>query len=209
MDAGHGGDDLGAVGYKGFMEKDIALALTKKVQNHLAQVGVATYMTRKDDEQMPLAVRAQRALKAQADILVSIHANSAGAAQHGIEALCLPKAPIERGHFFLNTAATGLAQVMDEVIASITARSHRLAHSILGGMVQQTLENDITIKNRGLKCNGWQVLLQCGMPSTIVEAGFLTSTYEGALLIDDAYQTILAYGIAQGITRFLRSEKMM
>lgn len=196
------------------MEKDIALTLACKVQEHLKKIGVKSFLTRSNDEGMPLSMRSTRAFKGKADLYVSLHANSAGAAQEGIEALCLKKGTRtegECGHLFINTPATErYGEIIDNFFKNNIARSHRLAHSILSNMVDHTKKSMITVKNRGLKCNAWQTLLHNNdIPSTIVEAGFLTSPKEGALLQDSVYQELLTYSIAQGIVRFMKLEQLI
>lgn len=195
------------------MEKDVTLILACKVQNHLKNSGVKSFLTRKHDEGMPLSERSVRTYKGKADMYVSLHANSAGPQQHGIEALCLKKGTrteSSSGHLFINTPYSQVDQDrIDNFFVNNIAKSHRLAHSILSNLVSHVQKENISLRNRGLKCNGWQCLLHNDIPSTIVEVGFLTSPIEGARLLDGAYQELLTYGIAQGILRFMTLEKLI
>ncbi len=205
--------DLGVVGHKGVMEKDLSLVLTGKIQKHLTKSGITSFLTRTTDETMPLSLRSNRTARGNADLFVSIHANSAGAAQQGMEALCLnkgKKAQADYGHPSSNRSShEKCEEEFNNFLTNNVDRSHRLAHVILSNTINHVKKENITIKNRGLKCNAWQVLLHNMIPSTILEVGFLTSPHEGALLLDGAYQELLTYGIAQGIIRFMTLEKML
>ena len=86
VDAGHGGKDSGAVG-NGLKEKDIVLSISKKVNSKLQSLGFKTIMTRSNDTYIPLSQRYSIANNNNADLFVSIHANSAGATANGIETL--------------------------------------------------------------------------------------------------------------------------
>jgi N-acetylmuramoyl-L-alanine amidase len=88
LDAGHGGNDPGAIGQRGLREKDLVLAITKGVARELEKQGISVVMTRNSDIFVSLQGRVQRADAAKADIFVSIHANSIGLGQpqvNGIE----------------------------------------------------------------------------------------------------------------------------
>ena len=86
VDAGHGGKDPGAIG-NGLKEKDIVLSISKKVNSKLQSLGFKTVMTRSNDTYIPLSQRYSIANNNNADLFVSIHANSAGATANGIETL--------------------------------------------------------------------------------------------------------------------------
>lgn len=78
LDAGHGGQDPGAIGQRGIREKDVVLAITRGVARELEKQGIEVVMTRNSDIFVSLQGRVQRAAAARADIFVSIHANSIG-----------------------------------------------------------------------------------------------------------------------------------
>jgi N-acetylmuramoyl-L-alanine amidase len=78
LDPGHGGPDVGAVGIGGLQEKDIVLPIAQQVAALLEQQGIQVVMTRRTDLDMDLAPRVAIAEQANADLFVSIHANSAG-----------------------------------------------------------------------------------------------------------------------------------
>ncbi len=91
LDAGHGGDDVGAVSADGKrFEKDDNLALTLKVRDELEKMGIKTILTREDDTTVSLQKRCKTANKAKCELFVSIHRNSASSSASGIE-IWLPK----------------------------------------------------------------------------------------------------------------------
>jgi N-acetylmuramoyl-L-alanine amidase len=91
LDAGHGGNDSGAVGLKGLREKDVALAVTLRLGAMLTAAGLAVNYTRKDDRFLELHERSQIANEARTDVFLSIHCNSASKrAASGFEVFTTP-----------------------------------------------------------------------------------------------------------------------
>ncbi len=78
LDAGHGGKDPGAIGQRGLREKDVVLAITRKVARELEKQGIQVVMARNSDTFISLQGRVQRADASRANVFVSIHANSVG-----------------------------------------------------------------------------------------------------------------------------------
>jgi len=96
LDPGHGGTDPGAVG-NGFKEKDLTLTLTRNVADHLQSMGFDVFITRTDDNTVPLIDRTNRINAAKPDVSLSIHINSAALAQaNGIEIYSYPDAVIDK-----------------------------------------------------------------------------------------------------------------
>lgn len=88
LDAGHGGNDSGAVGVDGVLEKDIVLHVVKEISNILMGRGVDVRLSRADDTFKSLSSRSDDANKWGADAFVSIHCNSAGKSAKGLETFC-------------------------------------------------------------------------------------------------------------------------
>lgn len=92
IDPGHGGNDPGAIGPNGIKEKDVALAIAKKVAALLKSAGIDAQLTRDNDVFVELSARAAKANTAKANYFVSIHCNSATSSQaHGTETYCYAK----------------------------------------------------------------------------------------------------------------------
>lgn len=174
LDAGHGGKDSGTL-WKSVYEKDINLAIVKKLEGLLKEAGYQVIMTRSDDSRMVLKDRVKVAADNQADIFVSVHQNALenDTVTNGIETYCSQKA---------NTQSPSLADAI---------------HSSLLGKTQA---RDLGVK----KDSDFYVVENTTMPSCLVETGFITEASEREKLLDESYQMKIAEGIAEGIEEFLK-----
>lgn len=173
LDAGHGGKDSGTL-WKSVYEKDINLAITRKLETLLKEEGFQVIMTRSDDSRMVLKDRIKVAEDNQADIFVSVHQNALekDTVTNGIETYCSKQANIQ---------------------------SPSLAEAIHSALLGKT-----GARNLGVKTDSdFYVVENTTMPSCLVETGFLTEASEREKLLDDGYQTKIAQGIAEGILEFL------
>lgn len=173
LDAGHGGSASGAY-YEKTAEKDLNLAMTKKLKSILDALGYRTMMTRTGEEGVGLLERAQMANRAQADIFVSIHCNAS------------EDYPNAQGlhvyHYPGSKTGKALAQAIQTPACQFT------------GAI-----------DRGIASENFAVVRETTMPAVLVETGFMTCHEELLRLKDDAYQTRMARGIAQGIIRYLNA----
>ena len=176
VDAGHGGTDPGVVGASGVPEKEITLAVAKRLRDLLEQGGARVVMTREKDRGLgdskrdDLAARVDLANKSGADIFVSIHANS------------FPE-PDEDG-----------AQTFSQPGC---VESRKLAHAIQAEIVR-LLRNTVRVP----KEVDYFLNRQTKMPSCIVEIGFVTCPREERLLLDPVYQGQMAFAIYAGIVKY-------
>jgi len=187
IDAGHGGVDPGAVGKGKVLEKDVTLAVAKRLQTLVQQSGAKTIMVREDDSDLgtaqgllkrkreDLAQRIQLAMDAQADVYISIHANS-----------------------FPNEKLTG-------------AQTFYLSDSPEGKLLAQSIQqelNNITIGKRVVKGNqDIYVLKKAHQAAVTVELGFLSNLEEEKLLTTPEYQEKLAVAIYKGLSVFFSKQK--
>ncbi|MFN8605460.1 MAG: N-acetylmuramoyl-L-alanine amidase [Romboutsia timonensis] len=175
IDPGHGGNDKGTIANdKITCEKDITLKVGALVAQKLTkQKDVQVIISRNEDKYVSLADRAKLANEQGVDALVSIHLNG----QTG------------------GTDAFGLETYYTK---EKNDGSYELAKQI-----QETITSYIDVRDRGLKPERFQVLLQSKMPAVLIECGFLYNDEEAKKLKDEAYQESLAEGIAQGILTYL------
>lgn len=175
IDPGHGGNDKGTIANdKITCEKDITLKVGALVAQKLTkQKDVQVIISRNEDKYVSLADRAKLANEQGVDALVSIHLNG----QTG------------------GTDAFGLETYYTK---EKNDGSYELAKQI-----QETITSYIDVRDRGVKPERFQVLLQSKMPAVLIECGFLTNDEEAKKLNDEAYQESLAEGIAQGILTYL------
>lgn len=199
IDCGHGGKDTGAVGYNDIKEKDITLQVGLQVAHLLKKKNVLVDLVRQSDRGLTLDERTTVANMQNANIFVSLHANSApNPTASGIETYYVSPMLFLQGD-------TTLSRKEHSVIARELnykyGESHRLAceiHQSLVGAVRTC-----GVIDRKIKHSVAQVLLGTKMPATLVELGFLTNKKEADLLSKKNYQFKLAHGIAHGILSYL------
>jgi N-acetylmuramoyl-L-alanine amidase len=215
VDAGHGGHDSGTLGPGGIEEKDVVLDVALRLGAMLKQkLGADVIYTRDDDTFIPLETRTAIANKAQADLFISIHANSSpDASARGVET------------YYLNftTSADAL-----EVAARENAVSDQSIHQLsdlvkkialqdkinesreFASDVEQSLYGGLEdgnpgLKDRGVKKAPFVVLIGANMPSILAEISFLTNPDDAHELRDPKYRERIADSIYRGVARYVGS----
>ncbi|NHZ88842.1 AMIN domain-containing protein [Massilia sp. CCM 8733] len=216
LDPGHGGEDPGAIGSAGTREKDIVLAIAKRLKFKLEeQPNMRVMLTRDGDYFVPLGVRVEKARKVQADLFVSIHA----------DAFMLPTA---RGSsvFVLSekgatsTAARWLAnkENLADAIGGVNIQSHdkQIASVLLdlsttaqindsmklGKAVLGEISGIARLHKGSVEQAGFAVLKAPDIPSILIETAFISNPEEEAKLRDNGYQDQIAAAITKGIKRY-------
>ncbi len=212
IDAGHGGNDPGAIGFKKYREKDIVFAVAKEVSKILGARGHKVFMTRNKDEFIKLSQRTKFANKKNADIFVSIHANAiANAKTNGVETYFLSPSRSDRAKNV--AAAENSADLSDMNMYGKNSylnllnhhnilASNKLAIDIQRGVLASLREKYNQVEDMGVKEGPFWVLVGASMPSVLIEIGFVTNDKEVKRLSTTAYQNQLAKGIANGIDRY-------
>jgi N-acetylmuramoyl-L-alanine amidase len=215
LDAGHGGDDPGAIGY--VVEKHVTLDVVRRLARRLREeIGVEVVLTRSSDATVALAERTAVANQAGADLFLSIHANAnPHGKSKGVETYVLDNtndratlrlAAMENGSGSAvhRTAATNLDYILSSLVQSgKMPDSRRLARAIQGELVQHVRARYPGVDDLGVKRGPFYVLVGSHMPGVLVEMSFVTHPVEGRRLRDEAYRVALADGLARGIRRFL------
>ncbi len=204
IDSGHGAEDDGKVGCFGIKEKDINLAVAKRVARFLRSEGMDVCLTREDDRFVPLEHRTTFANKnIKADLFVSIHANGApNETASGIETFCA------QPHLFSNSIRCQDSQIHQQISHAESQRcqqSCKLAQSVHDHVIVHARTVQSEVKDRKVKNTISQVLLGTDMPSALIEIGFLSNAYEARLLNTPAYQDKIAQGICKGIVSYIKS----
>jgi len=224
LDPGHGGKDPGAMGEGGVAEKDVVLAISKRLGRKLAErEQVDVLFTRTTDEFVPLEERIARANAAKADLFVSIHANASSNPElQGVETYYLNNtddratirlATLENGlrpeRNNSESERAGLSFLLSDLIQSgKEEESIALAHHLQEAVVTRARQRYPTIHSLGVKKGPFYVLVGAHMPCVLVETAFITHPVEGKHLISSEYQDALAEGLFLGIARFLRTSLM-
>lgn len=215
IDAGHGGSQPGTEHF-GLQEKCIALDIAKQVQKKLNLSGFNAILTRNSDETLSLQERSEFASQLKADLFVSIHANAAPLGksdENGIETFYLDSKYIfpqqQKNHFILMNLEQhhNYPKLVNEAHRKNINSSKKLAHLIQDSLIQTVKKKNYSINNRGIKKNGFRVLLRSQFPAALVEVGFLTNKKEATNLSQSSYRTILANGICEGIKNYLATNK--
>lgn len=219
IDAGHGGKDPGAVGAKGTREKDVTLAIARRLAAAIdAEPGLRAYLVRDGDYFIDLRQRMVKARKAGADLFLSIHADSApnrAAAGSSIYILSTRGASSEAARWLAdreNAAdlAGGVAlDRVDPTVASVLmdlsqgdtiTTSDRAARRVL-----DELDRIGNIHKREVQSAGFMVLKSPDIPSMLVETAFISHPAEEERLGNPDHQQRLATAIHAGVRAFFHA----
>ena len=219
IDAGHGGEDPGALSPSGMREKTVALAIAREVEASLRDVpDLEVHMIRDDDSFVDVWDRGQRATDWKGErpgIFVSIHANSfpARRAARGFETYFLSDARTEHERRVsaienapLNMSASDADEDrladLDFILRDLRNYEHAHWSENLAGLVQAELDHVHPGPNRGVKQGVLAVLTNALMPSVLIEVGYLSNDNEARLLGDADFHRESGLAIAEAVIRF-------
>lgn len=216
VDAGHGGDDQGAKGPNGLLEKDLVLDIGRRLAMELREAGLTAILTRTADRFVGLEERTSIANDARADLFVSIHANASEArAARGIETFFVSQgasddsarelAALENASFA--KAGGPAAQDGDPLLAilgDMIATEHLVESQEFARLVLGALLHKQGSVSRGVKQAPFVVLMGVQMPAVLVEIGFITNAREESALAAPAERARIAGVLADAILEFGR-----
>ncbi len=212
LDPGHGGKDPGAIGVKGILEKDIVLAVAKKLAKKLkGEMGITVVLTRQDDTFIPLEDRTAIANAEDADLFISLHTNaSPNPTAKGIETYYLDNTTDEAAiRLAARENGTSRKSITDlQFILSDMTQNAKLEDSItLANRLQASLVSFMgkrqgEVKDLGVKKAQFFVLVGAKMPSVLVELLFVTNKAEGRTLARQAYQDALVEALLEGVKKY-------
>ena len=219
IDAGHGGEDPGALGPKKLQEKKVVLAIARKLQAKLRDTpGLKPVMIRDGDYYVSLRGRRDLARKYQADLFVSIHADAfrqASANGASVYALSTKGASSTQAQYLADreNAADLVGGVRlsdkDDVLAGVLAdlsMTATLDTSLsLGARVLGEIDDIAKLHKRKVEQAGFAVLKSPDIPSILVETGFISNPGEADRLNTSAYQDKMASAIHDGIVVWFKS----
>jgi N-acetylmuramoyl-L-alanine amidase len=209
VDAGHGGWDLGTVGRRGLLEKDVVLEIAQRLGKLLeSRLGMEVLYTRQDDNYIPLDERAEIANQSQADLFVSVHANYSDLpSARGVETYYTNFFSAPSPKDLETRAGTGgnvspVATLSSADLHDRIEQSRRLAAS-----VQRSLYGTLSVENpglrdRGIKEAGFVVLTETSMPGILAEVSFVSSPTDEQRLRSDGYREEIAEALYKGIARY-------
>lgn len=223
IDAGHGGRDPGAIGADGSHEKDVVLAIARELARQInAERGLAAMLVREKDRYMNFFERREKARRAKADLLISVHADafvkrhvrgasiyalSRVGARHAIsEHLLGVDHPRERPSKLLGEVSLeDLAEenrhlpgtVLDLSINAALESALRIAETILKHLKRVTRLHKAEVEQAG-----FAVLKPTDVPSLLLETGFLSNIQDARLLGDPAHRAKLATAVVKGLREY-------
>jgi N-acetylmuramoyl-L-alanine amidase len=214
IDPGHGGYDTGTIGPRGLLEKTLCLDVAQRLGQMIEEniPGVEVVYTRKDDRHVSLTERTAIANGANADLFISIHANSSDNRDaRGVEtySLSLTASPESTE---LATRENALAQSslhdLPELIKKITrdekiAESKQLAVDIQSALSQKLQLANRRETNRGVKQAPFVVLIGANMPAVLSEISFVNNASDENLLLESGQRQRVAEGLYRGIAAYL------
>lgn len=220
IDAGHGGKDPGAIGAGGTREKDVVLAVAKRLANRINAVdGLRAVLIRDGDYFIALRERTRRARDANAELFISLHADAFNDRR-------------VKGSSVFILSQTGASSEMGRILAQRENAAHRIGSVTLHDKDEQVAEalvdlsRAVTIEEsmgvaevirgelarvgdvhgQNVEQAGFAVLKSLDMPSILVELAFISNPDEERRLRSSAYQEQLATGLLQGIRRHVSQQ---
>lgn len=220
IDAGHGGQDPGAVGPSGKREKDITLAIARELARQVnATPGLKAQLTRDTDMFIPLNRRAQIARAGKADMFISIHADAAenrAAKGSSVYVLSLKGASSQRARWLADKenaadliGGVRLAQtdnVLTNVLLDLTQSGHMKASEDAGNHILSGLKRIGNNHKPHIERANFAVLRTSDMPAMLVETAFLSNPDEERRLIDPEFQRTVARAVLDGVNTYFTSQ---
>jgi N-acetylmuramoyl-L-alanine amidase len=212
IDAGHGGHDSGTLGVGGIEEKDVVLDVALRLGKLLHdRLGAEVVYTRADDTFIPLETRTAIANKAQADLFISVHANSSqDESARGVEVYYLnftsdPEAMTVASRE--NAVSTESVHELSDLVKKIALKdkieeSKELATDVDTSLYAGLRRGNAGLKDRGVKKAPFVVLIGANMPSILAEISFVTNSDDAEKLETPEYRERVAESLYKGIARY-------
>lgn len=216
VDPGHGGEDTGARGAGGVLEKNVTLAVARQLVDALNRIpGIQGQLTRSNDYFIPLRERYRLAERMKADLFISVHCNSSRRRGHGsgteVYFLSLHGASDQADADLadMENAADmvgGVPSQSEDALVSIlydVKRSSALEKSqLLAEALLDNIAADRRLESRGVKQAGFAVLKSVEFPSVLVETAFINNPIEVRLLKNPDFQRKMGQQLAQGVEAY-------
>ena len=215
IDAGHGGHDTGSIGPGGLREKDLVLDIASRLGELIqSRLGAEVIQTRTEDRFIPLRERTKLANISQADLFISVHANSSRLKNiRGVETYYLsfttsPSAMAVASRE--NAAAQRSIHELQGLLAKIALTEKIQESREFAGQIQKALYNGLSgetkgLRNRGVRKAPFMVLIGAEMPAVLAEVGFLSNPSDEKLLKAGSYRQKVAEYIYKGVEKYANS----
>ena len=215
IDPGHGGHDTGTIGPSGLMEKDLVVDIALKLKDLIEDnLGGEVVLTRTDDTFIPLERRTEIANQNQADLFISIHANSSrDRGVRGIETFYLDftaSPDSEEVASRENASSQRTIFELQDLVRKIALKekideSREFAQMVQKSILKQVQKSAPRSENRGVKQAPFIVLIGAHMPSILTELSFLSNPSDEKLFKTPAYRQKIAQAMCNGVEDYTKN----
>ncbi len=206
IDPGHGGDDRGATGPKGTVEKDVTLALARRLKAAVeAQLGLRVLMTRDDDHLVAVSDRPAMANSNKADLFISLHANGSlqPSASGATIYVAAPEAEAAAAASGERIAAYGGGFRDIELVPwNLAQARHRDQSELLASLLAEAFRDRVPMTAAPIDRAPLRALESANMPALLIEVGFLSNPEQEGRLASAEFQATLVQAIVDAIVRF-------
>jgi N-acetylmuramoyl-L-alanine amidase len=208
LDPGHGGEDAGARGVEGTLEKDVTLAVARRLKGAIeGRLGIRVLLTREDDRVLSAEERTSVANNNKADVLISLHANaslrpSASGASIYVAAFDdTEQARIESSSERVPVFGGGSRDI--ELVLWDFAQSRFLNESAqLAAILEKQFQGRVPLNARATDRAPFRVLEPANMPAVLIEMGYLTNAEQEKQLAGSAFQNAFVQAVFDAIVEF-------
>jgi len=209
IDPGHGGKEVGAVGSGGLLEKDVTLAVARKLAASLsARTGARIVLTREDDTLVSLDERTAIANQYKADLFLSVHMNAAvvkdakGSETYFLSLEASDELAKKAAETENASAAADPASDLKLILWDLAQQAYIEESSRFAQAIQEEMNAASSIANRGVKQAPFKVLVGATMPAALVEVGFISNPEEEAKLQSEEFQNRMVAALTRAVERY-------
>ncbi len=212
LDPGHGGSDPGAISRSGKYEKNLTLQMAKEVKKALEKTGkYRVMMTREIDKSLALRERIRFAHKYEADLFISVHADSAqNKNAKGLSVYTISEKASDReaqllaerenkADIILGIDLSDQTAEVSNILIDLAKRSTMDKSALYANLLVDKMASNVTLVPNAHRFAGFVVLKSASVPSVLVEIGYLSNKQEEKLLGKSAYRAKLAQSIVQAV----------
>jgi N-acetylmuramoyl-L-alanine amidase len=211
IDAGHGGDEHGARGPQGTLEKDVTLGVARRLKGSIeARLGARVILTRDADQTVGLDERAAVANNNKADLFISLHANaSVRGSVTGAEVFYLSLGDygaqaqrVAQGESEALPVFGGGTRDIDVILWEMAQARHIEQSAELATAIEASLRQRVPMSPRAIQQAPFRVLVGANMPAVLVEMGFITNPEQERQLASEAFQSNIVQALVDSLARF-------
>jgi N-acetylmuramoyl-L-alanine amidase len=208
IDAGHGGDDLGAKGAAGTAEKDVTLAIARRLKGTIeARLGLRVLMTRDDDRSVPVTDRTAMANNSKADLFVSLHANASF--RDAVSGATIYVAAFDPAEVAANRVAAerlpalgGGLRDIELVPWNLAQIRHKDQSDTFASLVVDALKDHVPLAAKPIDHAPLRVLESANMPAVLLEVGYLSNVAQEKQIASVEFQSAIVQGLVDAIVRY-------